>query len=39
LYSILIYFLFLLGLQPNFVFNWLHIDCANIIEHIKLQVQ
>lgn len=39
LYFILIYFLFLLGLQPNFIFNWLHIDCANIIEHIKLQVQ
>ena len=38
IFAILIYFLLLLGLQPNVVFDLLHWDCMNIIEHIKLSL-
>lgn len=38
IFFILVYFLFLMGVVPNFIFNLLHVDCANIIEHAKLQL-
>lgn len=38
IYSVLLYFLFLLGLQPSIIFENLHFECLNIVEHIKLQI-
>ena len=38
IFAVLLYFLFLLGLQPSIIFENLHFECLNIIEHIKLQI-
>jgi NADH-quinone oxidoreductase subunit M len=38
IFVVLLYFLFLMGLQPSIIFDNLHFECLNIIEHIKLQL-
>lgn len=38
LFMLLIFFLAVMGLMPNIVFDILHVDCMNIIEHCKLYV-
>ena len=38
IYFILIILLFIMGIVPNFIFDYLHNDCSNIIEHARLQL-